>query len=180
MDAFYQTVAAFCFTLLGLWWAVVQFRHAEWMNNLRQRRAAYSVHLSFLVPGIMSLGAMIAGDVKILWRLVFIVACGFGILAMIFLSVGASAGGAKPARRLLHPPGALADHCLYALIAIVAAKPTLVGTLRRQPQTAPGGGSAVDVVGVRGRERRLGLSGGAAGLNHGKCRRPEQRPHPIV
>ena len=64
MDAFYQTVAAFCFTLLGLWWAVVQFRHAEWMNNLRQRRAAYSVHLSFLVPGIMSLGAMIAGDVK--------------------------------------------------------------------------------------------------------------------
>ena len=86
MDAFYQTVAAFCFTLLGLWWAVVQFRHAEWMNNLRQRRAAYSVHLSFLVPGIMSLGAMIAGDVKILWRLVFIVACGFGILAMIFLS----------------------------------------------------------------------------------------------
>ena len=96
MDAFYQTVAAFCFTLLGLWWAVVQFRHAEWMNDLRQRRAAYSVHLSFLVPGIMSLGAMIAGDVKILWRLVFIVACGFGILAMIFLSVGASAGGTKP------------------------------------------------------------------------------------
>ena len=26
-DAFYQTVAGLCFTLLGLWWAVVQFRH---------------------------------------------------------------------------------------------------------------------------------------------------------
>ena len=129
MDAFYQTVAAFCFTLLGLWWAVVQFRHAEWMNDLRQRRAAYSVHLSFLVPGIMSLGAMIAGDIKILWRLVFIVACGFGILAMIFLSVGASAGGAKPRGGFFIRQGRWLTILLYALIAIVAVQPTLVGTL---------------------------------------------------
>lgn len=129
MDAFYQTVAAFCFTLLGLWWAVVQFRHAEWMNDLRQRRAAYSVHLSFLVPGIMSLGAMIAGDVKILWRLVFIVACGFGILAMIFLSVGASAAKAKPNGGFFIRQGRWLTIVLYALIAIVAVQPTLVGAL---------------------------------------------------
>jgi hypothetical protein len=129
MDAFYQTVAAFCFTLLGLWWAVVQFRHAEWMNDLRQRRAAYSVHLSFLVPGIMSLGAMIAGDIKILWRLVFIVACGFGILAMIFLSVGVPAAKAKPNRGFFIRQGRWLTILLYALIAIVAAQPTLVGTL---------------------------------------------------
>jgi len=129
MDAFYQTVAAFCFTLLGLWWAVVQFRHAEWMNDLRQRRAAHSVHLSFLVPGIMSLGAMIAGDIKILWRLVFIVACGFGILAMIFLSDGASTGVKKTHRSFFIRQGRWLTIVLYALIAIVAAKPTLVGTL---------------------------------------------------
>jgi hypothetical protein len=127
MDAFYQTVAGFCFTLLGLWWAVVQFRHAEWMRDLYQRRAAYSVHLSFLVPGIMSLGAMIAGDVKILWRLVFIVACAFGILAMIFLTVGASAAGAKPHRGFFIRQGRWLTIALYALIAIVAAKPTLAG-----------------------------------------------------
>jgi hypothetical protein len=129
MDAFYQTVAAFCFTLLGLWWAVVQFRHAEWMNDLRQRRAAYSVHLSFLVPGIMSLGAMIAGDIKILWRLVFIVACGFGILAMIFLSVGAPAPKAKPNGGFFIRQGRWLTIVLYALIAIVAVQPTLVGAL---------------------------------------------------
>ena len=127
MDAFYQTVAAFCFTLLGLWWAVVQFRHAEWMNDLHQRRAAYSVHLSFLVPGIMSLGAMIAGDVKILWRLVFIVACAFGILAMIFLSVGASTGGTKTHGGFFIRQGRWLTIALYALIALVAAKPTLAG-----------------------------------------------------
>ena len=161
MDAFYQTVAAFCFTLLGLWWAVVQFRHAEWMNDLRQRRAAYSVHLSFLVPGIMSLGAMIAGDVKILWRLVFIVACGFGILAMIFLSVGAPADGAKPRGGFFIRQGRWLT--ILALCADrnrgCSANPGR--NLGRQPQTAPGGGSAADPVGVRGRERRLGLSGGA-------------------
>jgi hypothetical protein len=127
MDAFYQTVAAFCFTLLGLWWAVVQFRHAEWMNNLYQRRAAYSVHLSFLVPGIMSLGAMIAGDVKILWRLVFIVACAFGILAMIFLAVGASKRSAQTHGGFFIRHGRWLTILLYALIALVAAKPTLAG-----------------------------------------------------
>ena len=111
MDAFYQTVAGFCFTLLGLWWAVVQFRHAEWMRDLYQRRAAYSVHLSFLVPGIMSLGAMIAGDVKILWRLVFIVACRVRHSRHDLPHRRRIDGGERNPRRLLHPPGALADHC---------------------------------------------------------------------
>jgi hypothetical protein len=40
MDAFYPTGAGFCFTLLGLWWALVQFRPAVWMRDRRQRRAA--------------------------------------------------------------------------------------------------------------------------------------------
>ena len=127
MDAFYQTVAGFCFTLLGLWWAVVQFRHAEWMRDLYQRRAAYSVHLSFLVPGIMSLGAMIAGDVKILWRLVFIVACAFGILAMLFLRVRSSAGGAKTHGGFFIRQGRWLTILLYVLIALVAARPDLAG-----------------------------------------------------
>jgi hypothetical protein len=97
------------------------------MSDLRQRRAAYSVHLSFLVPGIMSLGAMIAGDVKILWRLVFIVACGFGILAMIFLTVGASKDGAKTRGGFFIRQGRWLTIALYALIALLAAKPTLAG-----------------------------------------------------
>ena len=127
MDAFYQTVAGFCFTLLGLWWAVVQFRHAEWMNDLSQRRAAYSVHLSFLVPGIMSLGAMIAGEVKILWRLVFIVSCAFGILAMLFLAGRASPGEGKRQGGFFIRQGRWVTIGLYALIAVVAAWPSLVG-----------------------------------------------------
>ena len=38
MEAFYQTVATFCFTLLGLWWGVVQFRHSDWMADANWRR----------------------------------------------------------------------------------------------------------------------------------------------
>jgi hypothetical protein len=129
MDAFYQTVAGFCFTLLGLWWAVVQFRHAEWMGSPRQRRVAYSVHLSFLIPGIMSLGAMIAGDIKILWRLVFVVSCLFGILAMLMLSSGGSQDGGRTYRGFFIRQGRWLTIALYALIALVAAQPTLVGIL---------------------------------------------------
>ena len=127
MDAFYQTVSGFCFTLLGLWWAVVQFRHAEWMSELRQRRVAYSVHLSFLIPGIMSLGAMIAGDIKILWRLVFIVACAFGIMAMFFLTVRSPAGSGKAYHGFFIRQGRWLTILLYALIALVAAVPSLAG-----------------------------------------------------
>lgn len=90
VNAFYQTVATFCFTLLGLWWGVLQLRHDEWVNEPAQRRMAYSVHLAFVVPGVMSLGAQTAGDIKIIWRLVFIVAGGLGILASIYLITATS------------------------------------------------------------------------------------------
>jgi hypothetical protein len=120
-DAFYQTVAGLCFTLLGLWWAIVQFRHDEWMFDLPHRRVAYSVHLSFLVPGIMSLGAMTMGDVKLIWRLVFISASVFGLAAMLFLiTSGMPALGGR-----LVPLGRWLSVLLYALITIVAAAPNL-------------------------------------------------------
>jgi hypothetical protein len=82
MDAFYQTMSGFCFTLMGLWWAVVQFRHDEWMDDPNQRRLAYSIHLSFLLPGLMSLVAMAAGDVKLIWQAAFALAGLLGAVAM--------------------------------------------------------------------------------------------------
>ena len=119
-NAFYQTVAGLCFTLLGLWWAVVQFRHDEWMADARLRRMAYSVNLSFLIPGIMSLGAMTAGDIKLIWRLVFFAAAAFGMVAMLYLMTGGAsprAGWAVIGRGL--------TLLLYALVAVIAIAPNL-------------------------------------------------------
>jgi hypothetical protein len=130
-DAFYQTVAGLCFTLLGLWWAVVQFRHDEWMADIAHRRVAYSVHLSFLVPGIMSLGAMTMGDIKLIWRLVFISASVFGLAAMLFLI----ASGMPPLGGRLVPLGRWLTVLVYALIAIIAAAPNL--TLLFAPELKP-------------------------------------------
>ena len=130
-DVFYQTVTGLCFTLLGLWWAVVQFRHDEWMADLPHRRVSYSVHLSFLVPGIMSLGAMTMGDVKIIWRLVFISAAVFGLGATLFLiTSGMPALGGR-----LVPLGRWLTVLLYALISIIAAAPNL--TLLFAPELKP-------------------------------------------
>lgn len=125
MEGFYQTMAGFCFTLLGLWWAVVQFRHDEWMGNAPWRRLSYSVHLSFLVPGVMSLGAIAAGDVKLIWRLTFVLACAFGIAAMLILYRQGPAGSTL--RGWFIRRGRWLIIVFYALIALVAAIPDLTG-----------------------------------------------------
>lgn len=121
VNAFYQTVATFCFTLLGLWWGVLQLRHDEWVGNLPRRRMAYSVHLAFVVPGVMSLGAQTAGDIKIIWRAVFIVAGVLGILASIFLisaTSGTNSFGGWYARY-----GRWLSVLVYAMIVAVAFVP---------------------------------------------------------
>jgi hypothetical protein len=128
-DAFYQTMAAFCFTLVGLWWAVVQFRHEEWMADPAWRRLVHSVHFSFLVPGVMSLAAIIAGDIKLIWRLAFILSCAFAIIALLYLTSkarAASGGKGKAYRGWFIDEGRWVTILLYALIAVVAANTDLV------------------------------------------------------
>lgn len=49
-DSFYSTVAQASFTLLGLWWVVLQIRYGPWMRNPGVRRAVYDISLYFLLP----------------------------------------------------------------------------------------------------------------------------------
>lgn len=137
-NAFYQTVAGFCFTLVGLWWAVVQFRHEEWMGDPSWRRLVYSVHLSFMVPGVMSLAAMAAGDIKLIWRLVFILASVFAIIALLYLSEKARAAG-RGDQWAYHgwfiSAGRWLTVLLYALVAIVALDTNIVKIIA--PDIAP-------------------------------------------
>jgi len=137
-NAFYQTVAGFCFTLVGLWWAVVQFRHEEWMANPSWRRLVYSVHLSFMVPGVMSLGAMAAGEIKLIWRGVFFLACLFAIIALLYLTETARAAGKGDAwayRGWFIAAGRWVTIVIYALIGLVALQTDVVRLIA--PDIAP-------------------------------------------
>jgi hypothetical protein len=42
---FYATVAQVSFTLLGLWWVLLQIRYEAWFANVDYRRAVYDISL---------------------------------------------------------------------------------------------------------------------------------------
>lgn len=118
MESFYATVATFCFTLIGLWWGVAQTRLSNWIDKPNLRRLSQSVIMAFLIPGIMSLGSQLAGEIKLLWRMVFASAGILGIVAAAqFLVLG------HTTRMKLY---LLATVVLYLLVIVFAIAPTLL------------------------------------------------------
>ena len=84
---FYATGSALCFTLLGFWWLVVQFRHAELTRDAATRRFTFLVSLHFVIPGLVSIASLISPGA--LWRVAFGLAGLVGIAAAFFLASGA-------------------------------------------------------------------------------------------
>jgi hypothetical protein len=78
LDSFYEIVAGICFALTGLWWTVVEGRK-DWLKDPGMRSLAGGVYASFLIPGVMSLGAQIGGENKLVWRSVFAIAALMGM-----------------------------------------------------------------------------------------------------
>lgn len=115
---FYIAFGTVCFTLLGLWLIVVQTRHAEWRGVAVYRRRAYGVALHFSLPGLMSLLALVNPASVTLWRVSFAVVAASG--AIVLLLVRGSLPGAVG--RVAY----LTAVALYALIAVIAAVPSLV------------------------------------------------------
>ncbi|HEX6867558.1 MAG TPA: hypothetical protein VF119_02075 [Candidatus Limnocylindrales bacterium] len=120
---FYATTSAVSFTLLGFWWVVVQFRHEEMTGDPGRRRLAFVVSLHFILPGLMSLGALLTTEAPVIWRLTFGTAGVAGMVAVLLASRG-----------IADPTGALAmigrfewlAFPLYLLITVVAVAPELV------------------------------------------------------
>jgi hypothetical protein len=120
---FYATTSAVSFTLLGFWWVVVQFRHDEMTGDPGRRRLAFVVSLHFILPGLMSLGALLTGDAPIVWRLTFGTAGIAGMVAVVLASRGVT-----------EPTGAIAAVGrfewlalpLYALLTVVAFFPEFI------------------------------------------------------
>jgi hypothetical protein len=120
---FYATTSAVSFTLLGFWWVVVQFRHNEMTQDPGRRRLAFVVSLHFILPGLMSLGALLTADAPLIWRLTFASA---GVAGMIAVVTGA--------RGVKDPTGVIAALGryewlalpLYLVITLVALNPDAI------------------------------------------------------
>ncbi|MFF9623939.1 hypothetical protein [Streptomyces griseosporeus] len=123
---FYALFSTTCFTLVGLWWNVVQ-KHDDWMCDPAQRRVVAGVYLSFLLPAVMGLFAQVGGARQPqIWRAAFIVLAVVGCACTLRL-LARTRGEGFVARH----QGAAA--LLYALIAVVGAFPELAGHLGLRP-----------------------------------------------
>jgi hypothetical protein len=123
VDEFYKTVASISFTLLGLWWVVIQLKFKEGAGEGRHRRHAYGVALYFLLPGVMTMLSSINSDLSLLWRLAFGLIAVLGILEIVlYLSSGGTRTRGPMALRAF-------SLVLYVLIAALALRPPLAAEL---------------------------------------------------
>ena len=79
---FYVAFSPACFSLLGLWFVVIQIRPDAWINRPR-RKQAYAVTLFFAAPGTMSLLALVDPTSTVMWRVAFFVVSVIGLAGMI-------------------------------------------------------------------------------------------------
>jgi hypothetical protein len=117
LQDFYEAGASASFTLLGLWWVVVQARRADWRGRPGRRRAAFAISLQFALPGMMSLLSLVDPESEVLWRASFGISAVAGLAGLLILQ-----RGPDPTFRRGTPAwtGYLAALTLYACIALVA------------------------------------------------------------
>ncbi len=127
LDAFYGAFAPACFALLGLWLVVVQLRLADLRSSAFHLKRSYGVALHFVLPGVMSLAALIDPTDPAFWRVSFVIIAlgGAAVVAMVgwrpappqrSANQAAAAGGAS---RLTLVTGLLAIP-IYVLIGALA------------------------------------------------------------
>ena len=80
---FYSAAAQISFVMLGFWWAIVTFKHEEWMGDPALKRMSQYVSLHFLLPGTMSLVSLLATQNTVLWRSGFGAGGVFGAVAAV-------------------------------------------------------------------------------------------------
>ena len=126
LETFYATVAQVSFTLLGLWWVVVQFKFDAWATDPARRRMSRHVSMYFLVPAVMSLFALLATRVSAVWRIGFGVSAVLGLVEALF-----SLRETRPSDRrgALRWAATALGALLYLVVAIVAAAPELATSL---------------------------------------------------
>lgn len=129
ISTFYAVTSATCFTLVGLWWSVVKSKQ-EWFKDEVTRRLAGGVYASFLIPGLLSMGAQLGGTAQpLLWQVIFL----FGGLA------GAAYSSRLMQRtRVADSYGSFSKNrwaipALYGVVIVFALFPGLARLLGLQP-----------------------------------------------
>jgi hypothetical protein len=117
LDTFYTTVAQASFTLLALWWVLLQIRHDEWFADTAYRRSVYDVSLYFLLPGMMSLGSLLAVEEEWIWRANFALFGAIGFAWSVFLIAGR---GRLDTARLIVRVSDVLSVVLFALVTLFA------------------------------------------------------------
>ena len=149
-EVFYQTVAQLSFTLLGLWWLVLQTKYSEWIHDRLRRRMATNITLYFLLPGSMSLLALLATNSRLLWQVSFIIAAVIGSLtAVLFLRDALKTQWRNPMSIRVISLASGLGVALYILVIIVALVPDLFRAMGATPLTVAGiGVTLLVIVGV--------------------------------
>lgn len=122
LETFYQTVAQVCFTLLGFWLIVLQTKYQEWSGKAERRRMIVNISLYFLLPGTMSLLAMLAIQATVIWRVAFVVTSVVGAIetVMMLRSIRKSSTSVRGALLMR-----TVELLLFTLIALVGVFPQL-------------------------------------------------------
>lgn len=123
LAAFYSLMAITCFTLVGLWWTVVE-RHPEWKSDRLRRRLAGGVYLSFLLPGLMSTFAQVDAGNPLIWRFSFAAAAVAGLVSTVRLVRLDTSDHRGPFRRQRWLVG-----LLYCLVLVLGVAPEVAGTV---------------------------------------------------
>jgi hypothetical protein len=130
LSSFYSLMAVTCFTLVGLWWTVIE-RHPEWKADRTRRRLAGGVYLSFLLPGLMSTFAQVDAGNPLIWRSSFTVAALVGVVNTVQL-LGVDGGSERgPFRRFRWVVAVI-----YAVIAVLGVFPAVSSLLGGTPLQA--------------------------------------------
>ena len=68
MESFYATLSQIAFTILGLWWVVVQFKYDLWKASPGRRTIAGAISAHYVALGLVAVVAAMSGEVRTIWR----------------------------------------------------------------------------------------------------------------
>ena len=163
ITTFYALFSATCFTLLGLWWNVLQL-NSQWIDVPDERKAVGGVYLTFLLPAAMGLFAQVGGaETPVIWRISFVGVAVVGCVSTLrLLRVLRSSEAKGPQTKYF------ATLLIYVLVAVIGAAPEVAGPLGIKPIQAEA--HPADPAGARRSRAGLGLHGAPAAGRDARAR----------